>query len=1005
VIFELLLGFAAGASAAPDFNREVRPILSENCFHCHGQDAKHREADLRLDTAGGATETRDGAGPAVVPGDREASELWRRITSREDDDLMPPPDSHRSLTPEEIETLGRWIDAGAEVARHWAFQTPTRPAPPDAGEWAREPWDGFVHRRLRERGLEPAPETDAATWLRRASLDLTGLAPTPEQLDAFERAVARDGEAAYAAAVERLLDSPRFGEHLASAWLDIARYADTHGFNNDSSREMWRWRDWVIEAFNDNLPYDRFLTRQLAGDLLPDADFDSRLATGFNRNHVINSEGGIIEEEYRVEYVADRVRTVGTAWLGLTLDCARCHDHKYDAISQRDYYSLFAFFNQVPELGEAGRWANAAPLMLAPTRAQQARHQRLGKRLAEAEAALARIPSQHLVEQPAPAAGNTGKARPLHAGLLELDGTSSPGPAEPAPEWRPNTQKPWSFATWLRWDGGEGVVFSSIDYTGDPASGEFGKGVELRVRATGELELRLSSRWPAYSVVVVGEQPLVRGRWHALAVTSGKGRSAAARRVFVDFRELSLIRERDGQTGNTQGGPLRLGACGEPDRPAVFDGAIDHPHGWNLVLPPDDLDAWLERTHEAARHPRPDLAAERRRARHEPDFRETLERVRQLHAERAKSLREMPTVMVMEELDEPRPTFVLDRGAYDQPSEPVEPAALEELLLPWPDDAPRNRLGLARWLTDPAHPLTARVVVNRIWQRLFGTGLVKTVEDFGVQGEFPSHPELLDFLAREFIDSGWDLKALHRSLVLSATYRQDSTIEPEASERDPENRLLGRGPRQRMSAEMLRDHALHVSGLLHHRLGGPSVRPFQPENLYKGVVVNADYPSTKWRVSKGEDRFRRSLYTFWKRTVPHPLLLGFDMPDREFCVARRSATNTPLQALALLNETSFLHAAGQLGQRLAERDDPDAALIRGFRFATGRVPDATELDSLRGSLGAFREDWREDPEASHEFLASCGIAELPDEADPAELAAHVTLASLLLNLDETIVKK
>ncbi len=883
-----------------DYGRDVRPILSENCFHCHGQDANKRMAGLRLDVPGNA-------GAKVV----------QRILANNAAMRMPPASSNRHLSDAQAATLKRWVEEGGQYSSHWAFTPPVRPNVPDI--------DTLVRRRLAAEGLRPNPPAPPAAWLRRVSLDLTGLPPGPEEQAAFLAAVRAKGEPAYSAAVKRLLASPRFGERMAMDWLDVARYADTHGFNNDSGRSMWRWRDWVIDAFNANMPYDRFITEQLAGDLLPNPTLDQRIATGFGRNHVINSEGGIIEEEYRVEYVADRVRTLGMAWLGLTVECAKCHDHKYDPISQKDHYRLFAFFNNVPELGEDGRVANAVPMIPAPTREEQARMAELGNAILAAAA----------------------KSKPLDLPTLEI----TPGTRLAADTAVPiSRRQPMTFSLRLEpaADADEALL-TTIDYTRNKAATTYGKGIELR-RTGDQIEFRLADRLEAYSIRVAASGA-ARAK-HIAMVYEGAANSpdtqrsqASWVRFFIDGREVPTQVLNDG-----------LG---------IPDAKSDKPAQTKFKIGP---------LQEAVFWPRALTSAEIRSLAGVTSADVELEALRE---QRLALTRSSPTVMVMQEREgAPRPTHVLLRGQYNMPGELVEPGVPETLLGAWPAGAPRNRLGLAQWLTKPDHPLTARVVVNRFWQQLFGQGLVKTSDNFGVQGEFPSHPELLDWLAREFVDSGWDVKKLMERMVLSATYRQDSSGTKESFTRDPENRLLARGPRFRLPAEVIRDQSLLLAGLLKNHIGGPSVFPYQAKDLYKGIVVAADYPGTKWVESTGDGLHRRSLYTFWKRTLPHPAMTVFDAPDREFCIVRRSTTNTPLQALTLLNDPIYVEASWKLAERAVREGGatPESRLAYAFRLATGRDPDAVEARTL---LDTFEK--------------------MPEPG-------YAAVANLILNLDEVITK-
>ena len=1007
---------AAGSSVS--FNRDIRPILSENCFYCHGFDPKNRKGDRRLDTFEGATAEHDGT-RAIVPGNLDQSELWQRINSSDKDDVMPPLKAHKTVTTAQKETLKRWIEQGAKYQSHWSFIPVSEVEVPAVkrSAWPRNEIDHFILARLEQEGLQPSPEAARTTLLRRVTLDLTGLPPTPPEVEAF---LADHSPQAYEHVVDRLLQSPRFGERMTVEWLDAARYADTHGFNNDSARSMWRWRDWVIEAFNSNLPYDRFITEQLAGDLLPSPTLDQRIATGFCRNHVINSEGGIIKEEYRVEYVADRVRTMSTAWLGLTMECTRCHDHKFDPLTQKDYYRFFALFNNVPEHGEDGRIANAVPLMQAPTRDQQRELASQEQALREMDARLAALRSNGketgagqplaTAKTAVPAAkwswtgDDTGAAKDRPKFPKErpdlVDGvlgkawhSQGHGPIAELPKAALDLSKQATVALWLRADEAnphDVALLSNVSYTGSPDQQGYGKGQEVRL-SDGEIEVRINAYFPAYAIRVRSDGAAIRpNQWRHLAVDFGPAnRQAADIRIFVDGHELATRILYDGTKDNGGSAPLNLGAERTPDVPA-FAGSVDAVRVYEGKFGATriaDLFA-SEALPYAQRREAAGTASDLERTwlrdatlrSHDENFAKLEDEREDLWGKHLALKRALPTTMVMEELPIPRPTFVLKRGAYDAHGDQVSPGA-PALIAPWPADAPHNRLGLARWLTQPNQPLTARVVVNRLWAQMFGTGLVKTLEDFGSQGEYPSHPELLDWLAHRFTSSGWNVKALLRTIVLSATYRQSSEVAPELLTRDPENRLLARAPRLRLPAEFIRDQALALSGLLRERIGGPSVFPYQPAGLYDGIVVGADYPGTKWKESTGDDLFRRSLYTFWKRTVPHPVMLTFDAPDREVCIVRRARTNTPLQALTLMNEPAFDEAARHLGERMQKEGGPDdeARLRWGFELATAREPSPEEMRELRGSLDDARRTGAANP--------------------------YGTVGSILLNLDETITRE
>ncbi len=747
-----------------NFAADIRPILSDACFHCHGADAAQRKADLRLDRRENVLAERGGI-RVIKPGDFQHSELYRRITSENPDERMPPVGSVRILTSEETDIIRRWIEQGAAWKEHWSFVTPHRPLVPRVGneKWPIHDLDRFVLARLGRAGLEPSPVADRTQLLRRVTLDLTGLPPTIDEIDAY---LADDAANAYERVVDRLLKSDRYGEHMAVLWLDLARYADTDGYQDDEPRTMWRWREWLIDALNDDLPFDQFTIQQLAGDMLPNATSEQRLATGFLRNNRVNGEGGSIAEEFRVEYIIDRIETVSSTWMGLTTGCARCHDHKYDPITQKEFYELFAFFNQIPEPGTYRR--SARPTIKVPGRQVRRQIEKIDRELA------------HL----------------------------------------------------------------------DP---------------------------------------------------------------------------------------------------------------------------------ESDRHQR-------------------------LGETKTKLLESVPETMVMEDT-ESRDTFVLRRGQYNQHGRKVN-AGVPAALPPIAHGVPRNRLTLAKWLVDPDHPLTARVAVNRIWQFHFGTGIVRTAEDFGIQGELPSHPDLLDWLATEFVRLGWDVKALQRMIVTSATYRQLSTCTAVVCNADPDNRLLARGPSMRLTAEVIRDQALFVSGLLVERLGGPSVKPYQPAKMWLEISgVSTSAYKRGYVQSTGEDLYRRSIYTFWRRAIPPPGMQIFDAPGREVCAARRDRTNTPLQALTLMNDVTYVEAARALGSRMIREGGSSVAdrAVLGFRLVTARHPGDRELEVLTRSLDRHLQTYRRHNKLAAELI-SVGES-IPDlELDVAELAAFTALASTLLNLSETINK-
>ncbi len=958
----LSLALAATAALSPtdrvDYNRDVRPILSDLCFHCHGPDEEQRKASLRLDTQAGAA--KDGV---VVAGKPDESDLIARITAADPDDRMPPADSGRRLSPAQIETLRRWIAQGATFDPHWAFVPPVRPPLPEGEGAPGAPIDRFVRARLQHEGLTPSPAARPESLLRRVTLDLTGVPPTPAELRAF--VADRD----YGKAVDRLLASPRYGERMAIRWLEAARYADTNGYQGDGERVMWRWRDWVIDAFNGNMPFDRFTIEQLAGDLLPGATLDQRIATAFNRNHRGNSEGGIVPEEYLAEYAVDRVETTSVVWMGLTMGCARCHDHKFDPLSQRDFYGMFALFGNLPEHGKARKIGNSAPFLLSPTPAQVGKLAQLDAALGNAEEEVARLaPVLEAAERAwtgdVPAHWNVERGLALRVPSETFDGTrfveSDIGTFEEKSRFTAAMRVTSQTAT--------GGLVSRMDDDGDH------EGWSVRL-AGGHVEVGLSKRWLDDSIRVHTRQRVLLGRPTHVAVTYDGSQSAAGVRVYLDGVPAELVVEYDGLNNDvTSGERLRIGARGTGDR---FKGRIEDVRLHGVVLDPDEVVAVAGKPRRA--YFLAQVAAEELRA--------APARLHSARAERQAFVATVPTTMVMQELAERRPTYLLIRGEYDKHGPRVDPA------VPGVFGAPpvRSRLEFARWLVSPQNPLTARVLSNRLWQMLFGQGLVRTVDDFGSQGEWPTHPELLDWLASELVASGWDVKALLRTIVTSATYRQSSNAPAALLERDPENRLLARGPRFRLPAEMVRDQALAASGLLVERLGGPSVRPYLPDGLGKDMGQGGR------GADKGDGLYRRSLYTFWKRTVAPPNMTVFDAPTRETCSVRTNRTNTPLQALTLLNDPTFVEAARLLGERMMN----EGGVGHGFRLVLGREPRAAELAVLRSQQRAHLGHYRRHPADARALLS---VGDKPSRPS-ADLAAYTQVALLILNLDETVTKE
>jgi hypothetical protein len=985
-VVAVVLACTAPVEAAPpeparkiDFNRDVRPILSDNCFHCHGPDEKARKAKLRLDTRDGLQEAK--------------TDVLARVSANDPKELMPPAKSGKALTAEQIATLKAWVAQGANWSAHWAFTPPVRPAVPEirnSKSEIRNEIDRFILAKLSDNGLSLSKPADKITLLRRVTLDLTGLPPTPEEVDAFLKDTSPK---AYETVVNRLLESPRFGERLAWRWLEAARYSDTNGYQTDAGRDMWRWRDWVIEAYNRNLPFDHFTIEQLAGDMLPKPTLDQRIATGFNRNHRGNSEGGIVPEEYAVEYVADRVETTATVWLGLTFTCCRCHDHKFDPLSQREFYQLFAYFNNVPEKGRAVKFGNSPPFIKAPTREQAEALGHLDSRLAQA------------------ADPKIGKA--IREEMAKWEKTADPtkfgkwwpGDVKPATPAKPEEPKVGDFGFDDRFTlacrvNPRKLTGTLLSRTSNEPRAD-GYAVLL---VDGKVQVQLTKRWLDDALRIETLDALPVGKSSHVAVTYDASRNAAGTKIYLNGTEAKtrVLLDELNQTFQTKE-PFRVGS-GAGSR---FDGQIDDVAVYDRTLDAADIRLLAEPASPTEIVRKPD--ANRTATEREKLLAFYIEsgdnpRILKWHLsnvlerqERQKLWDEIPTVMVMEEMPTPRETHVLIRGEYDKKGPMVSPGVPASLgQMPKP---PANRLEFAKWIVDPKNPLTARVAVNRAWQMHFGVGLVKTTEDFGTQGAFPTHPELLDWLAVEFA-SDWDVKRLHKLIVMSATYRQSSHITKELLARDPENKLLARFPRLRLSAEVLRDQALFASGLLVEKRGGPSVKPYQPAGLWKELSGADDYVR-----DHGESLYRRSLYTYWKRTSPPPVLSAFDASARETCWVRETRTNTPLQALALLNETAFVEASRVLAQRvMLDAKEPDDRLRLAFRRVTGRRPSRTEVEVLRRNLEFQLAEFQKKPEAAAKLLA-VGDAKPDKKLDTVELAAYAAVCNLLLNLDEVVTKE
>ncbi len=1047
----LLVGIPSSVvSDEIDFNRDVKSILSENCFQCHGPDDAHRAAGLRLDQRDGAVKESESGAIAIVPGEADRSELLSRIKSNDADLHMPPADSGKKLTAEEIEIIRRWINEGARYQGHWAFEKPSAPTIPipdktdDKAHTVRieNPIDNFVVARLQKEGLHQSAEADRATLIRRASLDLTGLPPTPAEVDAFVNDQSPD---AYEKLLDRLFASPHYGERMTISWLDNARYADSNGYQTDSSREMWAWRDWVINAYNANMPFDQFTVEQLAGDMLANATRDQIIATGFNRNHRLNGEGGRIEQEWFVETVIDRVETTGLTWLGLTLNCCRCHDHKYDPISQREFYQLFAYFNSVEESGvlapKSKRAENTPPLLtlltdefkterdaiqqaidIATQKRDQAKTQ-LPELLAAWEAQQKKSTDQKVWQLIEPKLVKSVGG----ANLVRQDDGSwlATGPNPANDEYRIEIP--------LKSNRFTGLLLETIPDPSLPAqslgrgsNGNFvltGVSAELQVdEASTATAIKLAKaeadyEQPNYTAALIQRDVLpVINRYRprpGWAIDGNDPAKKLTRRVFfapstaVDVPSNSTLVIRithDSQFGDHNLGRFRISVSdADIDRVGLGDGSL-----------PADILAILETAAEARTTPQTDTLTKYFREQTDNPIRAAQTELTDAQAKLANFDANLPTTMVMKET-KPRDAFILTRGEYDRPGEKVA-RAIPAFLPSLPEGAANDRLGLAQWIVSDSNPLTARVWVNREWERFFGTGLVKTSENFGSQAEFPSHSQLLDWLAVEFMRptvlpsvngvpaKAWDMKATQKLILMSATYRQATKSTTEVQQRDPANRLLARGPRFRLSAELIRDQTLAVSGLLVNTIGGPSVRPYMPEGVWDETSKYGDLRGYKH--DNGEGLYRRSMYTIWKRTAAPPSLLLFDASNREVCTIKRSRTNTPLQALALLNEVTFVEAAKAMAARMIREGGatPEERITFGFRLVTGRNPADDEIRVLLAGLTEDQAGFAADPDSAKALL-SVGEQPAAKEIDTIELAAWMVTANVLLNLDEFVTRE
>ncbi|MCH2181142.1 MAG: DUF1549 domain-containing protein [Mariniblastus sp.] len=1146
IVCLIRIGSPAAAEEEINFNRDIRPILSENCFFCHGQDEKQRQSGLRLDQRESALESE-----SIIPGDAALSPLIERTHSDDPDLLMPPPDSNRSLTDEQKRLLKRWVEQGAPYQPHWAFVAPQRPSlPPVAqADWVRNPIDTFVLAELESRGLAPSPEADRNKLIRRLSIDLTGLPPTPQAVRQF---VEDTEPQAYERLVDRLLASPHYGERLALPWLDAARYSDSNGFQQDGDTFQWAWRDWVVRALNDDLPFDQFTTWQLAGDLLPEATLDQKIASGFNRNHMLNGEGGAIAEEQRFVNLFDRIDTTSTTWLGLTMACAQCHDHKYDPITQRDYYSLMDAFNRVPETGtpqyQSSRVRVAAPFVEAPTEQNLIRIAEFESKLAEARkvanveadrayaewrAADERVSQlvtsiadyrkscapQYKAWQQEALAELASRAKPVElkgmiqrfsldesegetlnetvagldasliAGKLEtvarlgdsgvkLDGKTHFDSANAALELKHD--RPFTLAAWIKSDGkAGGAVFSRMDIS------QGYRGFDVWVQ--GGIGTHIIHQWPGNAIKVISKDQLVPNQWQHVVISYDGGQKASGVKIYIDGKLSEGYVESDNLTETIETEvPFRIG--GRTPMQYSWNGGVDDIRIYNRELTVDEvpvaktdpvmailamesdqrseaqerflLDYFLDQQDPNFQKLTAELTSAQKRMvdfdanfknstglHSDEPFRQSLSesaraalakpaeaRSEEESAELEKGYRayfetkvrptlkskipqlkvpdtlqaelsayrvdKVPKVMVMSDA-KPRKTSILNRGQYLQPAEAVT-FATPEFLLPMPEGAPANRLGLAQWLVADDHPLTSRVQVNRMWQYFFGTGIVKTTEDLGVQSEYPVHKALLDWLAVEFREAGWSMKSMHRLILTSATYRQSSRMTEQHRQQDPENRLYARASRFRMPATILRDWALASAGLLVDTVGGAPVYPYQPDNVWEPLAITKERDFT-YPASRGDDLYRRSLYTFWRRTVGPANM--FDSSNRQACRVRATPTSTPLHALTTLNDPTWVEAARNMAARLVAEGGPVESRLSGaFQQVLSRSPSPHELSRLSAAYQRQVDIYSQDPESSKRLLA-IGESELDSQLDPAETAALTAVCLGILNLDEALTRE
>ena len=1043
-----------------DFNYHIKPILSDRCFACHGPDKNARSTDFRLDTEEGAFAAlvESKGERAIVAGDPHNSEIFQRIISEDPEYMMPPPESNLTITEREVALLTKWIEQGGEWRKHWSFIPLEKQTIPDVrnSKWPKNAVDRFVLARLEQEGLQPSARASKEQLIRRVTFDLTGLPPTLDEIDAF---VADESPEPYEKVVDRLLASDGYGERMAIDWMDVGRYADSHGYQADGLRTMWPWRDWVISCFNKNLPYDQFVTWQLAGDLLPNPTREQILATAFNRNHGLNSEAGAIDEEFRVEYVLDRTNTMGKAFLGLTLECARCHDHKYDPIQQKEYFQMSAFFNNVKELGLASADGNAGPTVLLPEEEVEEKLAFIKEKIAEQEQLLdqriADISKQGNVDLAFVKARRSSNIDGLVAyyPLDIINGNTTPNLADPKKPGRiagkPELEK-GAVGQGLRFD--DEYEFLSLPQTGMFEKTEsfsigvwikperkddyaeilgnagtknpYWRGYEVFLDSVNRISIRLTHALPHNYIQVTTAEEIPLKEWsHFMFTYDGSGKASGLSvfldgkpaRVTVDFDNLykSIIPVNKGFQREER--PIRVAKSYRAfsGDNGIFDGSIDDIRIYHRRLSYAEVARvyGTDPLSEALSIPEANRSKEQRAiiseyylTLHDEKFQGTLRRLFDLRSEELSLMEKVQEVMVMKEMGTPRKTHLLNRGAWDSPAEEVHtgtPAA----VMTFSENLPKNRLGLSKWLVDEKNPLFSRVTVNRFWKLYFGNGIVRTPEDFGSQGALPTHPELLDWLAFDFMQSGWDVKAFQKRIVMSATYQQSSIVDEELLKKDPTNELLSRGPSYRLPAEMIRDNALAASGLLAKKIGGPSVKPYQPEGLWEEKGEFSHFLLT-YEPDKGEGLFRRSLYTFWRRTSPPPSMLVFDAGSRYLCTVERQSTNSPQQALVLLNDPQYVEASRMIGERMLKEGGSDSKkrITFAFRLLTSRNPGQAELDLLVQLYNEELINYKQDPKSAVALL-SVGDHPRDQRLDVATLAANSVVASIIMNHDASYTKR